>query len=213
MDDLPLFPGQVERLEFSIEQIRSISSPARSEVFWTYRPSEPRSAHEIAIQMNRSAGTIHYHTNELVRVGLLVEAEQRRSGARTEKLYVWAGRIVYGRGHPMTDEYRHEAAKGFHAIMRAVGRERATLHRVLPEAPELGDCCIFTVSNLRLSREDARSFKAELLAVLKKYQEKEDPNGVRHKAVIVTHPEMGEMRKAYKANTGQTLRAEAETET
>jgi hypothetical protein len=79
MEDRPLFAGQVERLEFDLEQIKAIASPARSEVFWGYSSREPSSVQEVAQGMNRSTGTVHYHTNELVRVGLLIQAEPELS--------------------------------------------------------------------------------------------------------------------------------------
>ncbi len=212
MSEQPLFPGQVERLEFSLEQLREIASPARSEVFWTYSALEPLSAQDVAERMNRAAGTIHYHTKALLEVGLLVLAESRRRGARTESLYVRAGRSVYGRNHPMTDEYRKAGSKGFHAIMRSLGRERAALHRVIPEDPSLAQFCIFQLLNYRLSAEDGQRLCAELMAVLSRYRELQDPKGVRVRIAVVTHPEMGEIRHAYKEATGMDLRAEPETE-
>lgn len=212
MSEQPLFPGQVERLEFNLEQLKAIASPARSEVFWTYSAIEPLSAQDVAERMNRAAGTIHYHTNALLKVGLLVLAESRRSGARTESLYVRAGRTVYGRNHPMTDEYRKAGSKGFHAIMRSLGRERAALHRVIPVQPEIARGCMFQLLNYRLAPEDGERLCAELGAVLKKYHELQDPKGVRVRIAVVTHPEMGEIRLAYKKATGTDLRAEPETE-
>lgn len=212
MSEKPLFPGQVERLEFNLEQLKAIASPARSEVFWTYSAVEPLSVQEVAERMNRVAGTIHYHTNVLIKVGLLVLVESRRSGARTESLYVRAGRSVYGRNHPMTDQYRKAGSKGFHAIMRSLGRERAALHRVIPEDASLAQYCMFQLLNYRLSAEDGQRLCAELGAVLKKYHELQDPKGVRVRIAVVTHPEMGEIRLAYKNATGNDLRAEPETE-
>lgn len=210
MEDRPLFAGQVERLEFDLEQIKAIASPARSEVFWGYSSREPSSVQEVAQGMNRSTGTVHYHTNELVRVGLLIQAGSRKRGARIERLYVHKGRGSFAVWFPRSDEYRRAADKGFHAIMRAIGRERAVLHRVIPHANWVGELAMFTLLSLRLSEADGLRMKSELREVLRRYEKKEDLNGIRIRVAAISHPDIGEMRAAYRAATGEKLLADTE---
>ncbi|HLO99686.1 MAG TPA: helix-turn-helix domain-containing protein, partial [Fimbriimonas sp.] len=85
-----LFPGQVERIDLTIEQVRVLSSEIRNEVFYSYQKREPRSVAEVANGLGKSAQTVHYHTNELADAGLLIAVEERKVRSRTEKLYVHA---------------------------------------------------------------------------------------------------------------------------
>lgn len=205
-----LYPGQVERLEFDLDQLTAIASAPRSEVFWTFRSDEPLSIAEAAREMGKPAASVGYHVNELVRVGLLIVVGQRRSHSRTEKLYVHAGLQCYGRGHPMTPEYRRQGARGFSAILRMFARERAALHRVLPHRMDLGDFCLFSVFSIRLKREDALELREEMRSVLRKYLERQDPSGTRVHLTAISHPDMGEIRGSYLSATGEVLGEEAE---
>jgi hypothetical protein len=207
-----LFPGQVDVLEFTLEHVTAIASPARSEVFWAFNAQEPRSAVDVAKHLRKPASSVHYHVNELVRVALLIQVGERRRKARIERLYVHAGRNVIGRGHPMTDEYRYQAARGFAAILRIFARERAVLHRVLPIRPDLGPFCYFQFLHFRLKPDVAQQLKREILALLAKYQALEDPEGVRVRITAISHPDMGELRSAYHDATGQDLRYEKVTD-
>ena len=205
MQEAVLFPGQVERLEFDLAQITAIASFARSEVFWTFNPHEPLSVADVAQRMGKPVPTVNYHVNALSKVGLIIPVASRRKGARTEKLYVHAGRASVGRGHPMTPEYRIQAAKGFAAILRTYIRERALLHRVLPHRRDLADFCIFQIFSVRVRREQAIEFRREMMELLRKYEASESDEGVKVRVAVIAHPEGGEIRAAYKEATGQPL--------
>lgn len=153
-------------------------------------------------------GTVHYHTNELVRVGLLIQAGTQKRGAREGRLYVRKGRRSIAVWFPRPHEYRIAADKGFNAIMRAIGRERATFHEVHPHARWIGGMALFNLSSLRLSEEDFRKMKDELREVVERYEQNPDPHGIRIRFAAVAHPEMGELREAFRKSTGKRLRSE-----
>ncbi|RYG27760.1 ArsR family transcriptional regulator, partial [bacterium] len=82
-----IFPGQVERVDFTFEQVECLTSPVRSAVFWAFTSHTPQSVADVAKGLGKSAQTVHYHVNGLLEVGLLVAVDTRQRGARTETLY------------------------------------------------------------------------------------------------------------------------------
>jgi hypothetical protein len=69
---------------------------------------------------------------------------------------------------------------------------------------------MFTLLSLRLSEADGLRMKSELREVLRRYEKKEDLNGIRIRVAAISHPDIGEMRAAYRAATGEKLLADTE---
>src|SRR5687767_4085828 len=116
-------PGQVLTANFSLVQVRALSSVARSEVFWAFSPTEPRSANDVAAALRRTPPTVRYHVNELIKADMLLAVETRRRRSRTEEAYVH--RIVrgYTPAPPYDKEYLEEMHRGLAAIFRHAERE------------------------------------------------------------------------------------------
>lgn len=174
----------------------------RSEVFWTYSATEPLAVQDVASRANRSKGSVHYHTNELVRAGLLIAAGDRKSRSRSEKLYVRAGRSVFGKPPPLTDEYRYESGRGLEAILRSLARERKMLHRVWPHFPRIEEIALFRYLSLRLGPDDAALLRRRMIDLMQEFAGRDSPGGVRIRFAAIVHPDMGEMRKAHRTATG-----------
>lgn len=203
-----LFPGQVERLEFNLDQVRALASPMRSEVFWTYSSSEPLSAQEVASRADRSKGSVYYHTAELVRVGLLLPVAERQRRSRKESLFVRAGLSLVGQPPPLSDEYRLEAARGFSAILRSLARERRVLHRVWSHYPDIASIALFRLHSLRLKPADAADLRTRLVELVEEFSARESAEGMRLRLAIIAHPDMGELRRAYRQATGEDIPAD-----
>jgi len=118
----PKFPGQVPILYFDLPQLEALASPIRSEVFWSFSWEEPRSAADIARALGKSAQTVHYHVNALIGVGLLLEVDRRKRGARFEKLYVQAAAKLFVRPTPPREQHV-PITKGFKGLTRLMARE------------------------------------------------------------------------------------------
>jgi len=76
----------IERIR-TAEQFRALSAPATFEVFEALHGGGPATAAELGPRLGRKANSLHYHVKKLLRLGLVVQVDARRSGARTEAVY------------------------------------------------------------------------------------------------------------------------------
>lgn len=189
------FPGQVERALFSLEQVKTLASSIRTEVFWSFDEFEPMSAADVGAAMGKSAQTIHYHVHELVKVGLLIAVGTRKRRARTETLYVHSARSFFAEGPNASAEYRGYIRKSFTSITRQMDREQAGMHDVLNFDPSIKDFHGYLRASLRLTPEAAQTLKSRLHAVLQSAHELEvEGEGHRVVASIYLSPTLAESR-------------------
>lgn len=183
MEKMNLLPGQVEVISLTLEQMKVLASVIRSEVFYSYSWREPRSVSEIASGLGKSAQTIHYHTNELVEAGLLIAVDERRSHARTEKLYVHYAQGTYSQ-HPekATEEYRDEVVDGFYAVTRVIGKEMDEAYDAIGLDADFAKLVAYQQNTIRVSLEHAVEIKRrlyELRVALLEYHDPEGPYRIR----------------------------------
>lgn len=205
------FPGQVDRAEFDLAQVESLASPVRGEVFWSFAKEHPLSVAEVAAGIGKSAQTVHYHVNELVRIGLLIVVDTRRQGARTEKLFVHAAKIFVSQGARAPREYRDHAVRGFQAITRTMGRENEALHRAVDVDPSIMDFGLYWRETVRLTPERAVELKQKLRAAISEalqYEAGED--GTRVTLSVYMAPTIQESRRWRARFTGEEAPAETE---
>jgi DNA-binding Lrp family transcriptional regulator len=205
------FPGQVERAEFDLAQVESLASPVRGEVFWAFAKEHPLSVAEVAAGLGKSAQTVHYHVNELVRIGLLIAVDTRRQGARTEKLFVHSAKVFVGRGAAAPREYRDHAVRGFQAITRTMARENEALHRAIDVDPSISDFGLYWRETVRLTPERAVELKKKLRAAISEaleYDAGED--GTRVTVSVYMAPTLQESRRWRARFAGEEPPAENE---
>lgn len=206
---MELFPGQVETISLTIEQMRVLGSPIRSEVFYAFTPKEPRSVSEIAKGLGKSAQTVHYHTSELISAELLVAVDERKVRSRTEKLYVHKGRGTYS-ANPVTasDEYRDEVVNGFYAVARTIGREMDEAYAAIAVDPEFGKLVAYQQNTIRVSAEDAAEIKRRLYELRAALLEFDDPNGeYRVRTAVYMAPSIETSRAATKRTKTKKTKA------
>lgn len=115
------------------DQIAALESAVRQEIIDTIQAAGPRSAPEISALMGRPADALYYHLKRLVRVGLLVVRETRRTGRREEAVYDLAGHPLVldypvrpeGAGHPLSRLVRAMLRTAERDFRAAVGSEQA----------------------------------------------------------------------------------------
>jgi predicted ArsR family transcriptional regulator len=194
--DGDLFPGQVKRAEFSLEQVETLASAIRGEVFWAFTPDHPQSVAEVASGLGKSPQTVHYHVNELARLGLLIAVDSRRQGARTEKLFVHASKTFMGKGAQAPREYRDHAVRGFQAITRTMGRENEALHRVIDVDPSITAFSLYWRTTIRLTPERAQEVKQKLKEVMREAAEADmKDDGARVIVSVYMAPTLSESRR------------------
>lgn len=160
------FPGQVPQQDFNLEQVRSLASPIRSEVFWSFSSREKFSVAEVAKSLGKSAQTVHYHVNELVKVGLLIAVGERKQRARIEKLYAQKALLNLSKGHLNTREYRDEVVRGFSAMARSMVKEYEMVYKVMDFDPDIKDWTTFRRALLRVDSIKLAALKRRLVEVI-----------------------------------------------
>lgn len=153
-------------VEFDLEQVRSLASPIRSEVFWSFRSHEPFSVSEVAKLLGKSAQTVHYHVNELVRVNLLIAVSERKQYARTEKLYVPRGVTNLSRPASNTREYRDEVVRGFAALARTMAKEHELANAAMDFDPDVSEWMLYRRALLRVDASKMAALKKRLREVM-----------------------------------------------
>lgn len=201
-----LWPGQVQKAYFTLDQVKALSSLVRSEVFYAFSATEPLSSGDVATATHRTAPTVRYHVNELIRVGLLIPVETRKKRSRTEEAYVQAMVDGYTPRPPFEKEYLEEMHRGFGAILRGIERERASALAVANEDAEFYNLTNFRHTFLKLTPERAAELRKKLNAVVLDFLEDQDPNAIALHAVTYMSPLPSESRKRYREVTGKDLK-------
>lgn len=205
MPPVKLWPGQEEVVTFDLAQLKSLSSIARSEVFWAFSATEPKSTTDIAAAINRTAPTVRYHVNELVKSNMLIVAGTRKRRSRTEELYVQKFHWGYTSRPPYEQEYLEEINRGFGAIARAMDRERAAANIVGNIDLPYYDKTHFVHAFVKLSpaklKELSKRFR-ELIAEFDK--EENDEEDVVHISTFFA-PVLQVSQRHYRDLTGKEL--------
>ncbi|MFN0178514.1 MAG: winged helix-turn-helix domain-containing protein [Gemmatimonadales bacterium] len=115
------------------DQFAAIESAVRQEIIDTIQAAGPRSAPELSALMGRPADALYYHLKRLLRVGLLISREPRRTGRRLEAVYDLAGHPLVldypvhreGRDHPLSRLVRSMLRTAERDFKAAVGTQPA----------------------------------------------------------------------------------------
>lgn len=78
---------ETEDTPLSRAQAEMLVSPIRSELLMALITLDRASVNELAEHLGRSAKALYHHLRPMIEVGLVVEVDTRRSGARTESIY------------------------------------------------------------------------------------------------------------------------------
>jgi DNA-binding transcriptional ArsR family regulator len=71
----------------SYEQVKALTHPLRREIFNILGDLIPRTSQQLSLELNVPRNKVHYHMQELVRVGLIVLREIKKKGNFNEKYY------------------------------------------------------------------------------------------------------------------------------
>lgn len=161
--DLP-----TEFLLSRLSQLEALASPMRVRVL--KHATDPVAVGELAERLNVPKTRLYYHVNLLVEEGLLVQVDQRKAGARIEKIYRTAGsRMQPGPGLLESVDEPRKAAE----IATAVVLEPARIETeaILEQRFAGGERVIAEIgrSHARLTEDQAESFQRKVLALLDEF--------------------------------------------
>ncbi|MBX3120547.1 MAG: helix-turn-helix transcriptional regulator [Fimbriimonadaceae bacterium] len=198
--DSELFPGQVVLADMNLDQLACLASAARVEVFWNVSDTIPRSIAEIAAMIGKSASGTTYHIIELVRVGLVIPAGERKKRSRTETLYVLGSRKGFlTKVAGGTEEFRKRALEGYAGLLRLMLRERTELTKAYGTDPTLQRFASARRWTIKLSPERAEAFREKMVAQFRElaYSEPDEDGRMVALSFIMT-PTLVETRKINK---------------
>lgn len=92
-------------MEINLEQQKVISSPLRSRIIFLLA-EQPRTAKQVADEMGKSAGSIHYHIQQLYHHGILELVETKENRGIIEKYYQSKATHFYH--HENSEKLNHE---------------------------------------------------------------------------------------------------------
>ena len=68
-------------------QVRALRSPTRQEIIDALASSGPASAAELAALLNRAPDALYFHLKSLLKVGLVIERDARKTGRHVAAIY------------------------------------------------------------------------------------------------------------------------------
>lgn len=104
-------------------RLRALTSPLRLELIGAVKEAGACSIRELAAQMGRPADGLYHHVRLLLKTGVLVEAETRKVGRRSEAVYALAAPRVAGVHRPESAASRRAVTKAASAALRLAARE------------------------------------------------------------------------------------------
>jgi AcrR family transcriptional regulator len=153
-------------------QARAISSSVRLRIL--YEALEPVTVRELAERFEVPRTRLYYHVNRLVKEGLLIQVDERMSGARVERIYRAVARM-FRTGPQLFESVADlgEAAKLAAGLILDPARSESEtlLEKRLQGESTIGDVRRMLV---RLSEDQAKEFELRLTRVCSDLGEFED---------------------------------------
>ena len=143
---------------------------------------------------------MHYHVQELAKVGLIVPAATRKRRSRTETLYVHGAKSYVSQGVLAPKEYREYSQKTFAAMTRGLANDNAALHRVLDQHPDIADFYFLNRKGIRLNLEQFNELRRRMGELISEFEESGDGEGVRLNVFAVVAPNMATVKGWPKRN-------------
>lgn len=192
-----LFPGQVEKLNMTFEQAKTLASPVRALVFWNLSPFEPKSSTDVAREIGKSSQAVRFHLNALLEHGLILQVGERKRRSRTEQLLVRKARGTFDQGPRGNEAYNRVMTRAFKLETMKMVRETSHHNGWMEHDPSTHDFAMFRKFHMRLSAEQAVALRANIAKLLVEAYENQVPEeegGVQVNAVAMIRPTLHQIR-------------------
>lgn len=112
-----------DTLNFTLDQIRCLTSPVRTELLYALLIDGPLTVAELATLVERPAKSLYYQVRLLEKFGLIVQTGTRRTSNREERIYDATADNMVVQPPPLSPEYRREFAKNVQSVMVNASQE------------------------------------------------------------------------------------------
>jgi len=195
------FPGQIESIVMSLEQVTCLASADRNEVYWSFSPRNPMTVAEIAKLIGKSPQTIHHHVNNLIKNDFLMSVGTRKKRSRQEALYVWKFVKISSQRAGASPEYLQQIVDMFNSVARNMSREFEKMHNLFPDNPHLADLNSFYTYHLSFDPQqmnEVREVFRKTIARLAEISENSE-SGNRYHIVTFAYPTSPSQNKMIEA--------------
>jgi DNA-binding transcriptional ArsR family regulator len=178
----------------SYEQAKVISHKLRLQIMTIFKDHNPRTAKQIADELELPASKVHYHVRELERAGIVEIVETREKGGVIEKYYLPIAKEF--RIHLSDEENEREGKESASSKLTKVlfndyrdSFITATFESEKPENRDKDELRPYlTIRNLYLTTDQYKELHDEIMAVLERWKATYEQNSAHS----------GEMRQTYK---------------
>lgn len=152
----------------SYDQVKALTHPLRREIFNILGDLVPRTSQQLSLELAVPRNKVHYHIQELVRVGLLVLRETKSKGNFTEKYYgPIANKVIFNLelDEPVDKQSRIELDQSI------LSHNQVSYLKALQEYESDQDSAKPFLVHLQkdLTEEKAKQFKQELAELIDKW--------------------------------------------
>lgn len=152
-------PDQVPLLIFDKKQIEAIASVACSDVYSALSSVVPKSKRELGKELGKSPASVGPHVDKLVKVGIAINAGQRKRRSRIESLYLLKAQTarfqIEGLGKTAVKNYQ----KRIKAQMRLFERQIEAFQDAVADDSTLGVYLTYKWRHVHVSPDGAIKIK------------------------------------------------------
>ncbi|WP_456275798.1 ArsR/SmtB family transcription factor [Bacillus sp. AK128] len=160
----------------NLQQAKVLSHDLRMKIINMFKDDQPRTAKQIADQLELPASKVHYHVKELVKLELLILTETKINGGIVEKYYLPVAKVIRIKLSRTEGEGIHEFSEQSQIINSSLRDFRVSLLNSIEKAQkdeEFFKPLFFQMSHAMLD-EDRDELYKELRALSEKWNQRID---------------------------------------
>ena len=166
-------------------ELRALRSPVRQQLTTILNLRGPCSVGELAQHMGRSAESLYYHVQKLVRAGLVTLKEERPTARRPEAVYELVAPGILVDPKQRSAAFLAELGELYGSVLRKTARDLTrTLERDRHLGPEQQRHSALLFYEARLKPASLKKLRRMLFEVVDFLAQEDDPEGELHSVTL-----------------------------
>ncbi|MBS4172930.1 helix-turn-helix domain-containing protein [Bacillus sp. FJAT-49736] len=171
---------QLEVYEITtLEEAKILTNELRMKIFSVYFDQKPRTAKQLADELNLSASKVHYHIQELVKAGFLFLYDTNEVNGIMEKYYL-----------PIAKDFRILINQlDIDGRQQIVDRTLSDMKKQLLQSINQNNTNVFRTLHLHLNQNEKEELEKELISIMEKWEKRikeREPKGEKGYGVLVS---------------------------